>query len=64
MIDTISSLICRNIHPTSPNPAMALPYNNQGTFDEIIHDVIFNELIKPDNNEFHSLNSFVSRTVA
>jgi len=63
-IDNIRSIICRRIHSTGTDPAMAQPHNNQGGFDENFLDYVPEELIEQPDNSFNRLSSFVAATEA
>ena len=64
MMDTISSMICRRIHSTGKDPAMAQHHNNQGRIDEHFLDYVPEEQTEQPNNSCNSLSSFVAGTVA
>jgi hypothetical protein len=63
-IDNIRSMICRRIHSTGTDPAMAQPHNDQGSFDEDFLDYVPEELIEQPDNSFNRLSSFVAATEA
>jgi len=52
MIYTICTQMCRRIHSTGTDPAMAQPQNDQCGFDEDILDYIWEELIEWHDNMF------------
>jgi len=57
-------MICRRIHSTSPDPAMAQPQTNQGSFDEVFLDYVPEELWEQPDNSFNRLSSCVTATEA
>jgi len=63
-IDNLRSMICRRIHSTGTNPAMAQPDNDQGSFVEDFLNHIPEELIEQRNNSFNCLSSLVAATEA
>jgi len=62
-IDNICSMICRRIHSTGTDSAMAQPHNDQGSFDEDFIDYVPEELIEQPNNSFNPLSSFVEASI-
>jgi len=63
-IDNIRSVIRRKFHSTGMDPAMAQPYNDQGSFDEDCLDYLPEKLIEQPNSSFNRLSSFVAATEA
>jgi hypothetical protein len=63
-IDNIRSMICRRIHSTGTDPAMAQPHNDQSSFDGDFPDYVPEELIEQPDNSFNHLGSFVTATEA
>jgi hypothetical protein len=63
-IDNIQGMICRRIHSTGRDPAMAQPHNDQGTFEEDFQIHVPEELIEQPGNCFNRLSSFVAATEA
>jgi len=63
-IDNVCSTIVRTIHSTGTDPAIALPHNDQGSFDENFLDYGPEELIEQPNNSVHDLSGFVATTDA
>jgi hypothetical protein len=55
-------MICQKIHSTGTDPAMAQPFNNQGSIHEDFLDYVPEELIEQPNNSFNRLSSFVAAT--
>ena len=63
-IDNFRSMICRRIHSTGTDRALALPHNNQGSFDEDFLGYVTEELVEQPDNSFNRLSSFVTATEA
>ena len=63
-IHNIRSMICRRIHSTGTDPAMAQPHNARGSIDEDFLDYIPEEQIEQPDNSFNCLSSFVAPTEA
>ena len=63
-IDSICSMICRRIHSTGVDRAMAQPHNYQGSCYEDLLDYVPEELIEQPDNSFNRLISFVAATEA
>jgi len=63
-IDNIRSMICRRIHSTVTERAMAQPHNDQGSFDEDFTDYVLEALIEKPDVRFNCLSSVVAATEA
>jgi len=61
-IDIIRSMIRQRTHSAGTDPAMAQPYNDQGSFDKDFFDYVPEELIEQPDNSFNHLSSFVGAT--
>jgi len=63
-IHILHNMICRRIHSTGTDRAMAQPSNNRSSIDEYFLDYVVEELIERPDNSFKRLSGCVAVTEA
>jgi len=63
-VHNICSMIHGSIHWTGMDPAIALPHNDQGSFEEEFIHYVLEELIEQPDDLFNCLSRFVADTEA